>query len=96
MLEWRNGRRGRLKPCCPQRACGFESHLEHQLYTKTIGVALRLISADGMGRNHLLVPFRLYPSCIRWSTTSGYGVLVYVRLTARRDLSRESLGHMGS
>lgn len=34
------------------------------LHTKTIGVALRLISADGMGRNHLLVPARSPPGTV--------------------------------
>ena len=29
LLEWRNGRRGRLKPDWTNNPCEFESHFEH-------------------------------------------------------------------
>ena len=41
--------------CLPQRNYNVQL-----LHTRTIGVALRLIHAIGVGRNHFLVPFYKY------------------------------------
>lgn len=45
MPKWRNGRRVRLKIEC-RKACGFESHLRHQIKNLTISQIFNLVPRE--------------------------------------------------